>query len=91
MTEELPVSSVKISGGSGSSGTDKKKAIKAKMAVISNLSVWDLFRSGIVKDNAFPVDVVKDRKATPAGKSLMHLQKGFEMSKEGLLLVAAPS
>ena len=40
---------VKLSGGGS---TDKTKTIKAKKAVISNLSVWDLFRSGIVKDNA---------------------------------------
>ena len=76
---------VKLAGGSGSSsGTDKKKTIKAKKAVISNLSVWDLFHSGIVNDNAFPADFVKERKATPVGKSFMHLHVGFEMSKEEL-------
>uniref|UniRef100_A0A7S1G0C1 Amine oxidase domain-containing protein n=1 Tax=Corethron hystrix TaxID=216773 RepID=A0A7S1G0C1_9STRA len=60
------------------------KEVRAKKAVISNLSVWDLFHSGIVDNAAFPDAFVKERKATPVGKSFMHLHVGFEMSREEL-------
>jgi phytoene dehydrogenase-like protein len=60
------------------------KQIGAKKAVISNLSVWDLFNSGILDNNAFDDGFVEDRKATPVGKSFMHLHVGFEMSREEL-------
>ena len=60
------------------------KQIRAKKAVISNLSVWDLFNSGILDNNAFEDGFVEDRKATPVGKSFMHLHVGFEMSREEL-------
>jgi phytoene dehydrogenase-like protein len=58
------------------------REIKAKKAVISNLSVWDLFNSGILDNNEFPNEFVKERIATPVGKSFMHLHVGFEISRD---------
>jgi len=60
------------------------RMISAKKAVVSNLSVWDLFNSGIVDTNAFPDSFVRERKATPVGKSFMHMHVGFRMSREEL-------
>lgn len=60
------------------------KLIKAKKAVVSNLSVWDLFGSGIVDSEAFPETFVADRKSTPVGKSFMHLHIGFRATREEL-------
>mmetsp|Transcript_26822 Transcript_26822/g.58177 ORF Transcript_26822/g.58177 Transcript_26822/m.58177 type:complete len:593 (-) Transcript_26822:1596-3374(-) len=62
----------------------KGKQIKATKAVISNLSVWDLFGNGIVDTDVFPEKFVKERKDTPVGKSFMHLHIGFEASKSEL-------
>jgi phytoene dehydrogenase-like protein len=56
------------------------RMIRAKKAVVSNLSVWDLFGSGIVDASAFPASYVKDRMATPMGKSFMHMHVGFRVS-----------
>ena len=64
-------------------GKDGKK-IKATKAVVSNLSVWDLFNSGIVNNKEFPEQFVQDRKKTPVGKSFMHLHVGFEATREEL-------
>jgi|EP00970_Alexandrium_tamarense_P009881 phytoene dehydrogenase-like protein len=58
--------------------------IKATKGVISNLSVWDLMNSGIVDTDLFPEDFVKERKATPACPSFMHLHVGFQITKEEL-------
>jgi phytoene dehydrogenase-like protein len=66
---------IKLKGG---------EEVRAKKAVISNLSVWDLFHSGIVDCTAFPNDFVEERKATPLGKSFMHLHAGFQMSRQEL-------
>jgi phytoene dehydrogenase-like protein len=60
------------------------RVIKAKKAVVSNLSVWDLLGSGIVERSAFPDSFVKDRMATPVGKSFMHLHVGFRATQEEL-------
>ena len=57
------------------------RVISAKKAVVSNLSVWDLFGTGIVDPKAFPDSFIKDRMDTPLGKSFMHLHIGFKMSK----------
>merc|ERR1719223_897226 len=62
---------------------DQRK-VKATKAVISNLSVWDLFKTGIVDTNEFPQDYVESRKDTPLGKSFMHLHVGFKVSREEL-------
>jgi phytoene dehydrogenase-like protein len=69
--EDGRATGVKLKGG---------RKVKAKKAVISNLSVWDLFNSGIVDNNAFPEEFVRERKDTPVGKSFMHLHVGFEIS-----------
>jgi phytoene dehydrogenase-like protein len=61
-----------------------KRIIKAKKAVVSNLSVWDLFGSGIVDTAAFPQKFVEERMETPVGKSFMHLHVGFEATREEL-------
>ncbi|KAL7517568.1 hypothetical protein ACHAWX_002487 [Stephanocyclus meneghinianus] len=58
--------------------------VHAKKAVISNLSVWDLFNTGIVDCTAFPHDFVRERKAIPVGKSFMHLHVGFQMTRHEL-------
>lgn len=62
----------------------KGKVVKAKKAVVSNLSVWDLFKSGIVDNDAFPAKFVEDKKATPIGKSFMHLHLGFKATRKEL-------
>ena len=64
-------------------GRDGKK-IKASKAVVSNLSVWDLFNTGIVDNKEFPGQFVQDRKEIPVGKSFMHLHVGFEAAREEL-------
>ncbi len=60
------------------------KIIQAKKAVVSNLSVWDLFQSGIVDTTHFPEKFVKERLQTPVGKSFMHLHIGFQMTRKEL-------
>lgn len=65
------------------------RVVKAKKAVVSNLSVWDLFGSGIVDTSNFPSDFVQDRLDTPVGKSFMHLHVGFRASREELELLQA--
>jgi phytoene dehydrogenase-like protein len=61
-----------------------QKVVKAKRAVVSNLSIWDLFNSGIVDETAFPNEFVEERKSTPVGKSFMHLHVGFEATRDEL-------
>lgn len=60
------------------------KSITAKKGVVSNLSVWDLFSSGIVDKNEFPDAFVKERMSTPVGKSFMHLHVGFKATRREL-------
>ena len=60
------------------------KQIRAKKGVVSNLSVWDLFGSGIIDKTAFPESFIKERMETPVGKSFMHLHVGFRATKEEL-------
>lgn len=63
---------------------DNGKQIKAKKAVISNISVWDLFKSGIVDNDQFPAKFIEERLETPVGKSFMHLHVGFKATREEL-------
>ncbi len=58
--------------------------VVAKEAVVSNLSVWDLFKSGIVDCTEFPKKFVEEKLNTPVGKSFMHLHVGFRCSREEL-------
>ena len=58
--------------------------VSAKKSVISNLSTWDLMKSGIVDTNQFPSKFVKERSETPVGKSFMHLHIGFKATREEL-------
>ena len=60
------------------------RVIRAKQAVVSNLSVWDLYGSGIVDRTAFPASYTKQRMETPVGKSFMHIHIGFRATREEL-------
>lgn len=75
--EEGRATGVRLKGSSG-------KCINANKGVISNLSVWDLFGSGIIEKKAFPEKFVKERLETPVGKSFMHLHVAFKATKEEL-------
>jgi phytoene dehydrogenase-like protein len=80
------VEKIEINNGKATGVRLKKgnRVINAKKAVVSNLSVWDLFGTGIVDPKAFPESFVKDRMNTPLGKSFMHLHIGFKIKKEEL-------
>jgi len=60
------------------------RIIKASQAVVSNLSVWDLFGADILDKSAFSDEFLKDRIATTVGKSFMHLHVGFRATREEL-------
>lgn len=81
-----PVDKINIEDGRAKGIVLKKKGkvVKAKKAVVSNLSVWDLFKSGIVDNDAFPAKYVQEKKATPIGKSFMHLHLGFKATRKEL-------
>lgn len=80
------VNKINITNGRANGITLKKnkRKVSAKKAVISNLSVWDLFKSGIVDNSAFPDNFVADKTETPVGKSFMHLHIGFKATKDEL-------
>lgn len=78
--EEIIIENGKATGVRMSKG----RTIEAKNAVVSNLSVWDLYGSGIVDKTVFPDSLVKERMDTPVGKSFMHLHIGFKAMKEEL-------
>lgn len=83
--EEIIVENGKATGVRLSKG----RIVRAKKAVISNLSVWDLYGSGIIDQTLFPDSLVKERMATPVGKSFMHLHLGFRASKAELKALQA--
>lgn len=58
--------------------------VKAKKAVVSNLSIWDLLGSGILNTEALPESYLSQGMETPVGKSFMHLHVGFQATKEEL-------
>jgi phytoene dehydrogenase-like protein len=60
------------------------KLLSARKAVISNVSVWDLFGSGLVDQSQFQESFLRDRLSTPVGKSFMHLHIGFRASRKEL-------
>jgi phytoene dehydrogenase-like protein len=60
------------------------RRISAKKAVVSNLSVWDLYGSGIVDREAFPSSCISERLDTPVGKSFVHMHIGFRVTREEL-------
>ena len=60
------------------------RLIYANKAVVSNLSVWDLYGSGMIDSQTLKPSFVEERLATPVGKSFMHLHVGFRMSREEL-------
>jgi phytoene dehydrogenase-like protein len=80
------VEKINIENGRANGITLKKKGqkIEATKAVISNISVWDLFKSNIVDNSLFPEKFVKERLDTPVGKSFMHLHIGFKATREEL-------
>merc|ERR1712241_863910 len=80
MGEEVIIDNGKATGVRFSKG----RTVKANKAVVSNLSVWDLYGSGIVDKRAFPDSFLKERMETPVGKSFMHLHIGFRATKEEL-------
>jgi phytoene dehydrogenase-like protein len=63
----------------------------ATQAVISNMSVWDLYGSGILNVDAAGLRpaFVQDRLATPVGKSFMHLHVGFRATRDELATLQA--
>lgn len=75
---------------------NNNKMIKARKAVISNLSVWDMFKSKkgisstssteppIIDPSHFPSNFIQERRETPMGKSFMHLHMGFRATREEL-------
>mmetsp|Transcript_9626 Transcript_9626/g.10694 ORF Transcript_9626/g.10694 Transcript_9626/m.10694 type:complete len:619 (+) Transcript_9626:60-1916(+) len=75
ITKGVRIASKKEKGG---------RFIGVKKAVVSNLSVWDLYGSGIVDQSVFPDSLVTERMATPIGKSFMHLHVGFRATKAEL-------
>jgi len=81
-----PVEKIIVQDGRATEVRMKKtgQTVKATKAVISNLSTWDLLRSGIIDQNAFPESFVKERMNTPVGKSFMHLHVGFKATREEL-------
>eukprot|EP00979_Chaetoceros_neogracilis_P004687 scaffold814_cov248-Chaetoceros_neogracile.AAC.7 len=85
------VDNIDIANGRAQGITLKKKGkvVTAKKAVVSNLSVWDLFESGIVDNSAFPNDFVQERKETPVGKSFMHLHLAFKATPQELTKLEA--
>lgn len=58
--------------------------VKATKGVVSNLSVWDLFGSGIINREVFPESYVDEKMKTPVGKSFMHLHVAFKATREEL-------
>jgi len=69
----------------------KKKTYRAKQAVISNLSLWDLFGTnkkagGLIDPNDIDISSFIQNKVdtTPVAKSFMHLHVGFRASREEL-------
>ena len=81
-----PVKKIIIDNGkaSGVQLVKDDRIIRAKQAVVSNLSVWDLYGSGIVDASALPDSFIKERMETPVGKSFMHLHVGFRATREEL-------
>lgn len=60
------------------------RKIRAEKAVVSNISIWDLLKSGIVDRQKLPASFVREREETPVSKSFMHLHVGFRASSEEL-------
>ena len=81
-----PVDKIVVTDGRATEILLKKggRGVKARKAIISNLSVWDLLGSGIIDSKEFPESFVSERLATPVGKSFMHLHVGFRASREEL-------
>jgi len=68
---------------------DPTNVIKANKAVVSNLSVWDMFSkkqsdTPILDPKHFPSKFLEERSITPMGKSFMHLHIGFRATLEEL-------
>lgn len=61
------------------------RVFRAKKAVVSNLSVWDLFgKSGLIKSDDLDLSFRETKLKTPVAKSFMHLHVGFRASREEL-------
>ena len=57
------------------------QVVLAKQAVVSNLSVWDLYGSDMIPRGVLSPRFVQERVETPPGKSFMHLHVGFRMTR----------
>ena len=61
------------------------RRVMANKAVVSNVSVWDLFGgNGLIDTAVFDQSFVKEKMDTPVGKSFMHMHIGFEATREEL-------
>ena len=60
------------------------RVIRAKQAVVSNLSVWDLFGGDILDKSQLDPSYLQQKMDTPVGKSFMHLHVGFKATREEL-------
>ena len=90
--EEIIIEDGKTKGVRLASKNKKEKEgriIRVKKAVVSNLSVWDLYGSGIVDKSLFSDSFVTERMETPVGKSFMHLHVGFSATKAELKALEA--
>jgi phytoene dehydrogenase-like protein len=90
--QEIVIDQSKKGGQPRATGVILKKGnrtISAKKAVVSNLSVWDLFGSGLVDSSAFPSSYIQERMDTPVGKSFMHMHIGFRATREELAKLEA--
>jgi phytoene dehydrogenase-like protein len=86
-----PVQKIAVENGkaTGVQLARNDRVVRAKQAVVSNLSVWDLYGSGIVDKSAFADSFIKDRMETPVGKSFMHMHVGFRATKTELARMQA--
>ncbi|CAM9571162.1 unnamed protein product [Heterosigma akashiwo] len=79
--EQIDIENGRATGITLQKGGGKVKATKG---VVSNLSVWDLFGSGIINREVFPESYVDEKMKTPVGKSFMHLHVAFKATREEL-------
>ena len=80
-----PVQSIEIRDGRATGVTLRNKQfVAATQAVVSNLSIWDLLKSGIVDTSQFPKRFVEQRLQTPVGRSFLHMHVAFSASPDEL-------
>ena len=60
------------------------RVVRANQAVVSNLSVWDLFGGDVLDKSQLDPSYLQQKMDTPVGKSFMHLHVGFKATQEEL-------